>query len=296
VGLSSGRKPITNKQKAQVVHELRNTYPVKLLVKIAQIPRSTYYDITSKMNQPDPDRKWKRRILVIYKAHDKRYGYRQITDTLKAKGYVINHKKVLRLMQELGIKSQVRPKKYHSYKGKVGKTAENHLNRKFKAEKPNQKWVTDITEIKLFGEKLYLSPILDLFNGEIIAYNVGSSQVYSLVRDMLEASLNRVSKEDELLLHSDQGWHYQMREYQDSLKDHNITQSMSRKGNCHDNAVMENLFGIMKSELLYYKEFTSVEHFKKELDEYIHYYNNLRMKSRLKTSPALYRKQLEKAA
>lgn len=269
---------------------------MKLLVKIAQIPRSTYYDLTGKMNQPDPDRKWKRRIRVIYEAHEKRYGYRQITDTLKAKGYGINHKKVLRLMQELGIKSHVRPKKYHSYKGKVGRTAENHLNREFKAKKPNQKWVTDITEIKLFGEKLYLSPVLDLFNGEIVSYNIGSSQVYSLVRDMLDEAFNHVSKGDDLLLHSDQGWHYQMKEYQDSLKEHNITQSMSRKGNCHDNAVIENFFGIMKSELLYYKEFTSVEHFKQELDNYIHYYNHIRMKSRLKTSPVLYRKQLENTA
>ncbi|MCP3033606.1 IS3 family transposase [Halobacillus sp. A1] len=294
--LSSKGHRISQKQKAQVIYELRPTFSVNALAEIAQIPRSTYYDIIAKRKRLDPDRKWKRRIRVIYKAHDKRYGYRRISDTLNAKGYKINHKKVLRLMQEMGIKSLVSPKQYKSYKGKVGETADNHLNREFTADKPNQKWVTDITEIKILGEKLYLSPILDLYNGEIVAYNVASRQLFSLVEGMLDKALPLLQPEDQLLLHSDQGWHYQMKPYQETLKEHNVTQSMSRKGNCHDNSVMENFFGIMKKELLYYKDFTSVAHFKQELDEYIDYYNNERMKARLKTSPVLYRKKLEEAA
>ena len=175
--------------------------------------------------------------------------------------------------------------------------APNVLDRNFNAEKPNQKWVTDITEFKLFGEKLYLSPILDLFNGEIITYTIGSRPTYSLVSDMLEKSFERLTDEDELILHSDQGWHYQMKQYRHALKEQGITQSMSRKGNCYDNAVIENFFGIMKSEFLYLNEFESIDHFKQELEEYMNYYNNKRIKTKLKgKSPIQYRTLAQQAA
>ena len=164
-------------------------------------------------------------------------------------------------------------------------------------DKPNEKWVTDITEFKLFGEKLYVSPILDLYNGEIITYTIGSRPAYSLVSDMLEKSFARLTDEDKLILHSDQGWHYQMNQYRHALKQKNITQSMSRKGNCYDNAVIENFFGIMKSEFLYLNEFESIDHFKQELEEYMDYYNNKRIKAKLKgMSPIQYRTHTQQAA
>lgn len=191
----------------------------------------------------------------------------------------------------------VRMKKYRSYKGEVGKVAPNILDRNFHADKPNQKWVTDITEFKLFGEKLYLSPMLDLFNGEIVAYTIDSKPRYSLVSTMLDQAFKRLTDEDQLLIHSDQGWHYQMSKYQQALKEKNITQSMSRKGNCYDNAVMENFFGILKSEFLYMQEFENIEHFKQELAKYIDYYNNKRIKAKLKgLSPVQYRTQTLLAA
>ncbi|NKX15470.1 IS3 family transposase, partial [Bacillus cereus] len=140
------------------------------------------------------------------------------------------------------------------------------LERKFTADTPNEKWVTDITEFKLFGEKLYLSPVLDLYNGEIITYTIGSRPTYSLVSEMLETALEGLPENHQLMMHSDQGWHYQMKQYRHALQKRGIVQSMSRKGNCYDNAVMENFFGIMKSEFLYIKEFESVEHFKIELE------------------------------
>ena len=200
-------------------------------------------------------------------------------------------------MKELGLKSLVRMKKYRSYKGTVGKIAPHILERNFKAEKPNEKWVTDITEFKLFGEKLYLSPVLDLYNGEIITYTIASKPTYSLVSEMLEKAFERLAGEDKLLMHSDQGWHYQMKPYQHALKERGITQSMSRKGNCYDNSVIENFFGIMKSELLYLKEFNSIEHFKHELAKYIEYYNHKRIKSKLKgLSPVQYRVQTLQSA
>lgn len=202
-----------------------------------------------------------------------------------------------RIMKELGLKCVVRMKKYRSHKGTIGKIAPNILERKFAADKQFEKWVTDITEFKLFGEKLYLSPVLDLFNYEIITYTIGSRPTYSLVSEMLDQALERLPKEHQLLMHSDQGWHYQMKQYREMLKARGITQSMSRKGNCYDNADMENFFGIMKSEFLYLNEFESIDHFKQELEKYIEYYNNKRIKEKLKgMSPIQYRKHAQQAA
>lgn len=267
------------------------------LLQLADIPRSTYYYWVKSLNRPDTDTELKELIQSIYDEHEGRYGYRRIRDELRNKGHKVNHKKVQRIMKELGLKSLVRMKKYRSYKGTVGKIAPNILERNFKAEKPNEKWVTDITEFKLFGEKLYLSPILDLYNSEIITYTIGSRPTYSLVSEMLEKSFKRLTDEDRLLIHSDQGWHYQMKQYRHALKDHGITQSMSRKGNCYDNAVIENFFGIMKSEFLYLKDFKSVEHFKEELETYINYYNNKRIKAKLKgMSPVQYRVNAQQVA
>ena len=269
---------------------------MKALVKFAEIKRSTYYDLVKKMNRPDPDADLKAEIQAIYDEHEGRYGYRRIRDELANRGQKVNHKKVQRIMKVLGLKCIVRMKKYKSYKGTVGKIVDNILNRHFKAEAPNEKWVTDITEFKLFGEKLYLSPVLDLFNGEIITYTIGSRPTYSLVSEMLEKALERLPEDHQLLMHSDQGWHYQMKQYRHALKARGVVQSMSRKGNCHDNSVMENFFGIMKSEFLYLKEFESVEQFKEELEKYMNYYNTKRIKAKLKMSPVQYRTQLTQAA
>ena len=220
---------------------------MKALVQMAGIPRSTYYYWVKNLDRPDADAELKALIQKTYDEHEGRYGYRRIRDELTNQGHQVNHKKVQRIMKELGIKCLVRMKKYRSYKGTVGKIAPNILERDFQAKKPNEKWVTDITEFKLFGEKLYLSPMLDLFNGEIITYTIGSRQTYPLVSTMLKQAFERLTDEDTLLIHSDQGWHYQMKQYRHALKERDITQSMSRKGNCYDNAVIENFFGIMKS-------------------------------------------------
>ena len=217
------------------------------------------------MDRPDRDADLKAEIKAIYNEHEGRYGYRRIRDELANRGQKVNHKKVQRIMKELGLKCLVRMKKYKSYKGTVGEIADNILDRQFTAEAPNEKWTTDISEFKLFGEKLYLSPVLDLFNGEIITYTIGSRPTFSLVSDMLEKALERLPEDHKLLMHSDQGWHYQMKQYRHTLQSRGIVQSMSRKGNCYDNSVMENFFGIMKSEFLYLKEFESIEHFKVEL-------------------------------
>lgn len=275
-----------------MIFELRHEFKVINLVKVAEIKRSTYYYWVKQLNRPDKYSEIKEIIKEIFDEHKGRYGYRRITLELRNRDYHINHKTVRRLMIQLGIKSLVRIKKYQSYRGTIGKVAPNILKRDFNATKPNEKWVTDVTEFHLFGEKLYFSPILDLFNGEIIAYNIERRPVFPLVRKMLDIAFKRLNDGDTPILHSDQGWQYQMRKYRHLLKEHHITQSMSRKGNCLDNAVMENFFGLLKSELLYLIDFKNIEHFIVELEEYIHYYNHKRIKEKLKgLSPVQYRIQ-----
>ena len=252
--------------------------------------RSTFYYHLAHLNHPDKHALLREKIQLIYHKHKGRYGYRRITMELRNQGITINHKTVEKLMRECGLKSLVRVKKYRSYRGQTGKIAPNVLQRDFAADAPNQKWATDVTEFKICGQKQYLSPIIDLYNGEIISYTLSLHPDLHMVTGMLNKATKRVNKEDEVILHSDQGWHYQHYTYQKMLKDKGITQSMSRKGNCLDNAVIENFFGILKSELLYLQKFTSVEEFNRELQAYIHYYNNDRIKAKLKgMSPVKYR-------
>jgi len=204
----------------------------------------------------------------------------------------INHKRVARIMNECGLKSLVKIKKYKSYKGQQGKIAPNLMKRNFKARKPNQKWVTDVTEFNVAGKKLYLSPVMDLYNSEIISYNISQRPTFCQTMDMLQKAFNKLPMGARPILHSDQGWQYQMKGYQDELRKRKIKQSMSRKGNCLDNAVMENFFGILKSEMFYINQFKSIEELKKEIDNYIYYYNNDRIKSKLNgLSPVQYRTQ-----
>ena len=234
----------------------------------------------------------KEEITAIYHENKGRYGYRRITAELHNRNQPLNHKTVQRLIKELGLVCRVRMKKYRSYKGEVGKIAPNLLNRDFRADKPNWKWVTDVTEFSLFGEKLYLSPILDLCSSNLVSYTISERPVLSMVTSMLDKAFEKIPDGTNLILHSDQGWQYQHRQYRRMLREKGIRQSMSRKGNCLDNAVIENFFGLLKSELLYLQKFQSMEHFKQELIEYLDYYNNRRIKAKLKgLPPAIHRQQ-----
>ena len=265
---------------------------IELLLKLAKLPRSNYYYCCKHLGRITSHAQERGLIRTLCQEHQGRYGYRRITLALRNKGYSINHKLVMKLMKAEGLTCQLRTKRYRSYRGQVGKTAPNLLNRNFLAIRPNQKWVTDLTEFKVLGKRFYLSPILDLFNGEIVSYNLSTSPSFGQVVDMLMEAFKRLPAKADLLLHSDQGWQYQMKQYQYLLKSHKIKQSMSRKGNCLDNAVMENFFGLLKSEFLYLQEFETIEQFIKELEEYIYYYNYLRIKSKLKgLSPVNYRIQ-----
>ena len=281
----------------QVVQKLRQRHSLDILLSIAQLPRATFYYHLNRMNRADKYEAAKAEITAIYHENKGRYGYRRITTELRNRNISLNHKTVQRLMKELGLVCHVRMKKYHSYRGEVGKIAPNLLNRDFHAEKPNQKWVTDVTEFSLFGEKLYLSPILDLCSSDLVSYTISDRPVLSMVTTMLDKAFEKIPDGTGLILHSDQGWQYQHKQYQRMLREKGVRQSMSRKGNCLDNAVIENFFGLLKSELLYLQEFDSMEHFKRELMDYLDYYNNHRIKTKLKgLPPALHRQQALSAA
>ena len=274
----------------RAVSQLRHEFAFEPLLKLAGIPRSTYYYILKRLDCPDRHVSLRESIRDVCIKHSGRYGYRRVTMSLRRQGIVANHKLVMRLMKEAGLTSLVRMKKYRSYRGEVGKVAPDLLQRDFHAARPQQKWVTDVTEFSLYGQKLYLSPILDLFNGEIVSYTLSDRPTLQPVLDMLKQAFKTLPQDANLIFHSDQGWQYQHKAFQKILRLKGAQQSMSRKGNCLDNSVIESFFAVLKSELLYLQKFDSMEHFRSELVNYIHYYNHDRMKLKLKgMSPVEYR-------
>ncbi len=194
-------------------------------------------------------------------------------------------------MKSLNLKGkQSKNGKYHSYKGEVGKIADNLLNRDFNADKPYEKLATDVTQFSVCEDKIYLSPIMDLYNNEIVSYSISLSPNLEQIREMLKGLFEKLPEDATPILHSDQGWQYQHAEYQRYLREHNIIQSMSRKGNCMDNGAMENFFGRLKVEMFYGEKFESVDDLIKKLHEYIFYYNNERISLKLKgMSPVQFR-------
>lgn len=270
--------------------ELRHKYDLAILLSCMRMAKSSFYYYQKQVQGIDKHNATKVLIRQLYHKHKGRYGYRRITLLLREQGVLINHKTVLRLMRCLKLKSVIRVKKYKSYKGEQGRIAPNILNRGFKAEQPNQKWATDVTEFNVSGQKLYLSPVIDLYNQEIVSYEISERPDFKSIINMMDKALKKAGQTDSLVLHSDQGWQYRMKQYHSLLKQNGITQSMSRKGNCLDNAIIENFFGILKSELFYLKKYTSVFQLKKEIEDYIYYYNNERIKLNLNgMSPIQYR-------
>ena len=272
--------------------ELRPDHDLKDLLRAGKLARSTFYYQAQAHRRGDKYAELKAQIRSVYELHKGRYGYRRIALELKRNGCHVNHKSVQRLMQAMGMKSLVRPKKYRSYRAGQHEEVANVLQRQFMAEQPNQKWVTDVTEFNVLGEKLYLSPVMDLFNGEVVSYQMSTQPRFKMVGDMLRKALGKLGREEKPLLHSDQGWQYQSRAYRRLLADHGLVQSMSRRGNCLDNAAMESFFGTLKSEFFHLNKFSSVAQLQEGLHDYIHYYNHQRIKLKLKgLSPVQYRIQ-----
>ncbi len=267
-----------------------------------KFPKSTYMYWQSRFEKENPDKEIEEEIIRQRKLN-KDFGYRRIYGELRKIGIIINKKKVQRLIQKLSLQVKTytrKSRKYSSYKGVVGKIAENRIKRRFKTNVVHQKITTDTTEFKYYQfdtegrkiiKKLYLDTFLDMYNGEIISYSITEKPSAIGIMEALNEAIE-VTKDCKYrrTFHSDRGWAYQMKAYRKTLKSNKIFQSMSRKGNCLDNAVMENFFGILKQEIYYGNTFYSFEELKSTIEEYIYYYNNKRTKQKLDYfSPVEYR-------
>lgn len=250
--------------------------------------KSTYYYEISKADVvSEKNAELLAEIKKIFEQNRHRYGVRRVHQELINRGYKVNHKRVQRIMHESGLLGKRPKEKYHSYRGEVGKVADNIINRDFSTTAPLQKWTTDVSQFNFSWGKCYLSPILDMATNEIISYDLALSPNMEQVKRMLDKAFEKFPSLSGLIFHSDQGWQYQHNYYRNSLTEHGIIQSMSRKGNCYDNCIIETFFGRMKNEMYYgyEKEYTSFEIFDKAVEEYIDYYNNIRIQAKTKWMP-----------
>jgi putative transposase len=279
--------------KVKALIALKADFPLPVLLQVTGLARSTFFYHQARLQGPDPKEELKSQLMKIFKKNHGRYGHRRIHVELGKQGWSVAKKTVLKLMRSLQLACKVRRKKrYSSYKGDEGKVAPNVLNRNFRADAPNEKWVTDVTEFKVGERKLYLSPIMDLFDRQIISYSVGLSPNLELTNSSLRKALNMLSPGQNVLVHSDQGFQYQHPAWRKLLKEAGAVQSMSRKGNCYDNAVIENFFGHLKEELFHHVRFVNTDALTMALHEYMSWYNTQRISTKLKgLSPVEYRAQ-----
>ncbi|WP_343883986.1 IS3 family transposase, partial [Glutamicibacter uratoxydans] len=258
---------------------------------IAGLARSTYYYQVKALARPDRHAELKTVVKKEFDRNHARYGYRQIRLVLLARGWKVSKKLVLKLMRQLGIASKVRRrKKYSSYQGEAGKIAENLLDRQFEVDTPDTVYASDVSEFPVTGRKLYLSPIMDLCDRSIISFTLSTSPTTAFTTESLARALGDRQFEKKLLVHTDQGFHYRHWSWRNLLAEHGAVQSMSRKGNCYDNAVMENFFGQLKTEMFYGERFESVAELAVAIEDYIAWYNMERRQERLKgMAPMEYR-------
>ena len=279
--------------KVDAVVSLKAEHRLDVLLEIAGLARSTFFYHQARRQTPDPHADLKAAITEAFEGSHGRYGHRRIHQVLVRAGRRVAKKTVLMLMRTLGLICRVRRKrKYIAYQGRVGVIAANLLDRDFTADAPNRKWVTDVTEFRVGDRKLYLPPIMDLFDRQIIAYSLGPSPTLELTNSALRAALATIDDGRNLLAHSDQGFQYQHSSWRHLLAEAGATQSMSRKANCYDNAVMENFFGHLKEELFHHTRYLDTDALATALVDYIHWYNTERISTRLEgLSPAQYRTQ-----
>ena len=279
--------------KVQALTALKADFPLPVLLQVAGLARSTFFYHQARLQASDPKEALRTAVTEIFEKNHGRYGHRRIHTELVKQGWTIAKKTVLKLMRSLRLVCKVRRKKrYVSYRGEQGAVAPNVLDRKFDADAPNQKWVTDVTEFSVGDRKLYLSPVMDLFDRQIISYSVGLSPNLDLTNTSLQRALATLESRQKPLVHSDQGFQYQHASWRKLLEGAGAVQSMSRKGNCYDNAVMENFFGHLKEELFHRVRFLSTDALATALREYIHWYNTERISTKLEgLSPVQYRAQ-----
>ena len=273
--------------KYAVIHRHRTRYAVKDLCEILQVSRSGYYKYVKHLNRTAKDFELAEKIRTKQQSCKKTYGYRRMKLWLDSEGIAKNPKTILRIMHKYDLLSEIRRRKRWRKMGEDKHRYDNWLNREFNAEHLNQKWVTDISYIQTQEGVLYLSMIRDLYDRSIVAYRTGTSQTINLVLDTIHLAMKSVKTESrrELHLHSDQGFQYTSQAYFDLTKEYGILPSMSRRGNCYDNALSENFFGILKTECIYRHKPESFEEANKMIDDYIYFYNHERIQLKTGLSP-----------
>jgi putative transposase len=278
--------------KVQAVIALKAGHPLGVLLEVAGLARSTFFYHQGRLALPDAHAELKAAIHDAFHAAKGRYGHRRVHRELVKAGRQVAKKTVLKLMRRLGLVCHVRRRRYNSFKGEAGQAAPNLLDRDFDAGEPNEKWVTDVTEFRIGDAKVYLSPVMDLFDRSIVAYSWGTSPGLQLTNTPLQAALGTLRPGEHPMVHTDQGFQYRHASWRNLLAGAGAKQSMSRKGTCLDNAVIEGFFGHLKEELFHHTKFPSVEAFTAELDDYMRWYNNVRTHTRLEgLSPVEYRTQ-----
>lgn len=272
--------------KYKVIHRFKDKYSIKGMCDFFSVPRSGYYLWLKRIDEVDKDNNLAEMIKKCQDKTKQTYGYRRIKIWIKREyGITINHKAILRVMNKYNLLSQIRRRrKYIQYSQQLHKY-DNILNREFKASKPNEKWVTDITYIHTKEGVLYLSAIRDLYDYSIVSYKTGTDQSINLVTNTIKEALKKEEVTDGLVLHSDQGFQYTSQAYYRLTKEYGITQSMSRRGNCLDNACAENFFGILKSECIHRFKPKTFAEARLLIDEYIYFYNFERIQLKTKMTP-----------
>ncbi len=273
-----------------VIYRHKDKYPISEMCRFFEVSRSGYYDYVKRMDIPAKDLPLAEKIRECQDKCGKIYGYRRVHIWLERNGVHHNPKTILRVMQKYNLLSVVRRKKYRNY-GNVLHKYPNLLNRDFKADRPNQKWVTDISYIKTAQGTLYLSIIRDLFDNSIVAYKTGTAQNVNLVLSTIRAAKRKEKVTAELQLHSDQGFQYTSHPYFKLTQEYDITPSMSRRRNPYDNALAENFFSILKTECIYRVKLQTYEEARILIDEYIHFYNHERLQLKTKLTPLVKRNQ-----
>ena len=276
--------------KYMVIYRHKDKYSISEMCLFFKVSRSGYYGYVSRMDIPARDLPLAEKIRECQDECGKTYGYRRVHIWLERQGIYRNPKTVLRVMQKYGLLSVIRRKKYHNY-GEYLHKYPNLLNRDFSAERPNQKWVTDISYIHTKQGVLYLSVIRDLYDNSIVAYKTGTEQNVNLVLSTIREAKKKEKVTAELQLHSDQGFQYTSHGYFKLTQEYNITPSMSRRGNPYDNALAENFFSILKTECIYRVKLQTYEEARLLIGEYIHFYNHQRIQLKTKLTPLEKRSQ-----
>ena len=289
-------RELTNKEKASLIDALRTKYPLNELLMVMDMPKSSYFYQEEARRRPDKYIALRAEIKEVFAENQSRYGYRRIHAAIKSKGAIVSEKVVRRIMEEEGLTVPCKKKRrYSSYKGEISPAVENVILRDFHAKAPNMKWLTDLTEFHIPAGKVYLSPVIDCFDGLAVSWTIGTSPDAELVNTMLDDAIDNLTEEEHPIVHTDRGSHYRWPGWISRMENAGLTRSMSKKGCVPDNSACEGFFGRLKNEMFYYQswEDVSIDRFIDGLDSYLRWYNEKRIKVSLGgMSPVAYRRSL----